>query len=244
VVDSQSIAIDWYYCSGAARTAVYVHGIGSHRRGEKAEYFASRFNAHGWNFASVDLRGHGESDGRIFDLTMSGMLTDLGAALEWIGSQQVAGRPVLIGASMGGAVIAWYALQHPATAGPLIMLAPALQFPFHLPSLLTAAEMQEWRRTGARRWRSEWIDLDIGYELMRDAVKYDPVRLRAELRAALFILHGMQDTALDWRASVAFAENCSADVDLMLIQQGDHRLTEQKTYLFDVLWAWLAKAKP
>jgi alpha-beta hydrolase superfamily lysophospholipase len=206
-------------------------------------YFARCFNAHGWNFASVDLRGHGESDGRVFDLTMSGMLMDLGAALDWIGAQDVVGRPVLLGASMGGAVIAWYALQHPVPAGPLIMLAPALQFPFHLASLMTAAEMQEWRRTGAHRWRSEWIDLDIGYELMRDAAKYESVRLQTELRAALLILHGMQDTAANWRASVAFAEKCAAEVDLMLIQQGDHRLTDQKSYLFDLLWAWLAQAK-
>jgi hypothetical protein len=54
----------------------------------------------------------------------------------------------------------------------------------------------------------------------------------------------MQDTAASWRASVAFAEKCAAEVDLMLIQQGDHRLTDQKSYLFDLLWAWLAQVKP
>jgi pimeloyl-ACP methyl ester carboxylesterase len=56
---------------------LYVHGLGSHRRGEKALYFARRFNALGWAFASVDLRGHGAADGRIEDLTMSRLLADV-----------------------------------------------------------------------------------------------------------------------------------------------------------------------
>ena len=62
---------------------MFVHGLGSHRRGEKAVHFAERFNAQGWSFAAVDLRGHGDSDGTMHDLTMSGMLADLYSGLGW-----------------------------------------------------------------------------------------------------------------------------------------------------------------
>ncbi|MET0660893.1 MAG: alpha/beta hydrolase, partial [Steroidobacteraceae bacterium] len=57
---SQSIVLDWFPATVDARVALFVHGLGSHRRGEKASYFAERFNARGWTYAAVDLRGHGE----------------------------------------------------------------------------------------------------------------------------------------------------------------------------------------
>jgi alpha-beta hydrolase superfamily lysophospholipase len=240
VTESQSMTLDWYPSSAAARVAVFIHGLGSHRRGEKAVHFAHRFNAQGWAFAALDLRGHGQSDGAVRDLTMSGMLADLGATLSWLAQQNVAERPVLIGASMGAAVIAWYALEYSREVGPLAMIAPSLQFPGRLASQLGLAAMQEWERIGVRKWQSPWIDLEIGFGLMEDALKYDSNRLAAEHRSPTFIVHGMRDEAVDWRTSLEFMLHCGyPHIDLVLLKDGDHRLTEHKVFLFDALWAWL-----
>ncbi|MGC2204183.1 MAG: hypothetical protein WA633_29070, partial [Stellaceae bacterium] len=53
--------------------------------------------------------------------------------------------------------------------------------------------------------------------VMRDAIELDcPVRL----------LHGMRDTAVPWRTSLALAERLSShDVVVSLIKDGDHRLS-------------------
>jgi pimeloyl-ACP methyl ester carboxylesterase len=240
-----SLAADWLppRPGSGGRCAVFVHGLGSNRRGEKALHFAERFAAQGWGFLSLDLRGHGDSDGALRDLTMTGMLEDLAATLDWLRAQQPdGGPPVLIGSSMGGAVAAWHALAHPRETGCLALIAPSLQFPGRLGWQLGPAAMEEWKRTGLRRFESDWIDLEIGFGLMEDALNYDPQKLLLALATPTLIFHGMRDTAVDWRISLGFLEDCRyPHLELVLLKDGDHRLTDRKALLFETLWAWLAR---
>jgi alpha-beta hydrolase superfamily lysophospholipase len=244
VADGEAVAVDWTPPrEPGGPAAVVVHGLGSHRRGDKALHFAERFAAQGWGFLALDLRGHGDSDGALRDLTLTRMLADLRAALDWLAAQGAGPRPVLIGSSMGGAVIAWHALEHPRDVGPLAMIAPSLQFPGRLAWQLGPAAMEDWKRTGVRRFESEWIDLQIGFGLMEDALNYDPQKLLAGFQSPTLILHGMKDSAVDWRTSLGFLEDCRyPHLELLLIKGGDHRLTEHKAFLFDAMWAWLRRA--
>ncbi len=93
-----------------------------------------------------------------------------------------------------------------------------------------------------RRFDSEWIDLEIGFGLMDDALRYDPQKLLVGYQAPTLILHGMRDEAVDWRTSLGFVEECRyPHLELVLLKNGDHRLTADKAYLFDALWAWLQR---
>ena len=50
----------------------------------------------------------------------------------------------------------------------------------------------------------------------------------------------MQDDAVPWRASQRFVDSCPCKtLDLLLIKEGDHRLTEYKTYMFETMMAWI-----
>src|SRR5262245_37146406 len=175
--DGTSLALDWYPAGPGAQVALFVHGFGSHRRGEKAVHFAESFNERGWAFAAFDMRGHGESGGTLRDLTMTGMLSDLTAAAGWIAETTGSSSAVLIGSSMGSAVIAWYALTLADRVGPLVMIAPALRFPADLVAELGPESLDRWRRTGLQRFKNAWIDLEIGYGLLEEGVRYDPERL-------------------------------------------------------------------
>lgn len=243
VNEGEAIVVDWSAPRdpGGGRVAVFVHGLGSHRRGEKALHFAQRFAAAGWGFLSVDLRGHGDADGSLRELTMTRCLADLAAARGWLANAAPAGEaPVLIGSSMGAAVIAWHHLAHPRDTAPTVMIAPALQFPGRLAWQLGPAAMEEWRKAGVRRFEGDWIDREIGFSLMEDALNYDPQKLLHGYAAPTLIFHGMRDTAVDWRTSLTFAEDCAfPHLQLVLVKSGDHRLTEHKELLFDTLWAWL-----
>lgn len=243
VAEGEAVVLDWYPPpEPGARSAVFVHGLGSNRRGEKALYFAERFGAAGWGFLTVDLRGHGDSDGTMRELTMTRMLADLWVALDWLAARSTGLRPVLIGSSMGGAVVAWHHLAHPRETGPLVLIAPSLQFPGRYAWQLGPAAMEDWKQRGVRRFESEWIDLEIGFGLMEDALNYDPQKLLVGFQAPTLILQGMKDDAVDWRTTLGFVEDCRfPGLDLLLIKDGDHRLTDHKVYLFDTLWAWLER---
>ena len=121
------------------------------------------------------------------------------------------------------------------------MIAPALTFPGNLPAELTPDERERWRRTGVHRLRSAWIDLDIPYRLVEDGAQYDPDVLLQRHVAATLIIHGMGDDTVDWNDSLTFARQCRAPVDLFLVNEGDHRLTDHKVLMFDILWAWLQR---
>jgi hypothetical protein len=235
----EHLVLDWTPpAPGGTAAALFVHGLGSHRRGDKALHFAERFAALGWGFLALDLRGHGESGGGMRGLSLSRCLEDVSAALAWL--PRPAAPRLLIGSSMGAAVVAWHRLLHPLPDGLSAFIAPSLAFPQRWAEELPPGELAAWQRAGVRRFRSEWIDLEIGWGLMEDARRYDAARLAREYATPTLILHGMQDVAVDWRASVRFLETCPcAELQLLLIKSGDHRLTEQRAYLFDALVAWL-----
>lgn len=234
------IALDWTEPGEniGNRVAVFVHGFASNRQGEKASFFAERFQSMGWHFLSLDMRGHGDSSGGMEDITLTRCVADLAAALDWLPAELA--QPLLIPSSMGGAVAAWYHILNPGRVGAMACIAPSFSFPHQLQTELTKEEMNAWRETGLRRIQNEWLDVQIGYGLMEDAAKFDPRRLRKSYDVPTLIFHGMRDDAVPWRESREFLEDCPCHtLDLLLIKEGDHRLTEFKTYMFETMLAWV-----
>lgn len=242
VTPDESIVVDWIPpAEPGGRTAVFLHGLASDRKGDKALYFANRFAEKGWGFLTLDMRGHGDADGQLRDLTMTRCLEDLTIALEWLKEQGEGEPPLLIESSMGGAVAAWRHLDRPKETGPLVLIAPSLQFPGRLGWQLGPAVMEEWKNTGVRKFESQWSDLEIGFGLMEDALSYDPQKILVAFQTPTLIFHGMKDDAVDWRISQTFVEDCAyPHMELVLLKNGDHRLTDHKEFLFETLWGWLA----
>jgi pimeloyl-ACP methyl ester carboxylesterase len=238
----ESIALDWYAGRSDLPPALFIPGLGSHRRGEKAHHFAARFSDEGRSLSAIDLRGHGDSGGTLRDLTMTRLLADVAAAATWTAQRSRCPRLVLIGVSMGAAAAAWHALKHPAATAALILIAPALRFPAALVNDQDRAAIARWRDTGLLRLRSEWIDVELGAQLIEDAARYDPQELRHRLSCPALLLHGQRDTTIPWQESAEFVRGSArSHADLFLIGEGDHRLTRHKELLFAVARAWLAR---
>jgi len=239
VSGGDSVVLDWRAPEAGQPIAWFIHGFGSHRRGDKALYFGTRFAEIGWGWLAADLRGHGESDGDMRALTMTRMLDDARALARW---RPAPGAPTLIiGSSMGAALAAWHLLDSPLAVRGLAMVGPSLNFPAGFAARLSEPERTAWRRDGVYRMHNEWLDLDVGYGLVEDAARYDPGRLIREHRTPSLIFHGMRDEAVDWRQSLAFVEDCaSQDQRLVLVKNGDHRLTEHKAFLLDSMLSWWA----
>jgi uncharacterized protein len=243
IAAGEYVALDWYPTQPGAPAALFVHGLGSHRRGDKARYFARQFNLAGRAFAAVDLRGHGDSSGEVRDITMSRMLADVAAAAAWVTGRTACGRAALLGASMGAALAAWHGMRNPAATEALILLAPSLRFPASLTETLDPQALQRWRLGGSHRFVSEWIDLEIGRTLLDDAATYDPTELCKHLVTPTLLVHGLNDTAIPWEQSVQFLRTCARrSVDLFLVHHGDHRLTAPRELVFAVFSAWLERA--
>ncbi len=85
-----------------AADLVLVHGITESRR--TWDPLVDRFGERGYRVIGLDLRGHGES-GLAAAYDLGSMAADVGAVLGAVGAD----RPLLVGHSLGGAVVSAYA---------------------------------------------------------------------------------------------------------------------------------------
>lgn len=225
--------------SGSTETLfVYVHGFASHQRGEKALYFRDRVVEKGFAYLAVDLRGHGASSGTIRSLTLTDGLDDLSSLLA--GPAALYRRIILIGSSMGGQLAAWTAVRHPNRIAANLLIAPAFSFYENRLRDLGEAGLRKLIETGAVRIKNEWIDVTVGSELIEDAKQYTMEKLLPIYRTPTLILHGTADATVPPEGSLDFIRRAAArPLDLTLIAGGDHRLSAQKEYLFELMLAFV-----
>lgn len=115
----------------AARgTLLFIHGLGDHSGWFDA--LATAAAAARLDFYALDLRGHGESDGkRGHTDSFDALLDDVNRfRLEVVGSEPV----VLGGHSMGGLVALRYAQERPVGLAGIVLVAPFLAVAAHIPA--------------------------------------------------------------------------------------------------------------
>lgn len=211
---------------------LYLHGFGSRQEGEKATYFRARALASGWAFCSFDFRGHGASEGTMRDVTLSRNLEDVAAVRAWLAARGYP-RVALFGSSMGGATALWHAARRPAGVVAAALIAPAIGMAAGMESWAGRDGLERWQREGSIRYRSEFVDCELGWGLMEDLRRYALDELIRRYRTPTVIFQGKLDDAVDWREVAAFVAKLPPEaVDLRLFDRGGHRLTER----MDELW--------
>ena len=136
----------------------------------------------------------------------------------------------LVGSSMGGWAVAWFAALNPQRVRACAFLAPAFRWlEWHR---LTVAERQQWQETGRLRVTNQWIDLELGSGLATDAAQFPFERLVAQFQTPSLLCHGILDDTVPYTHSLEFMERCRmTEVQLLLLKNGDHRLNAEKEFL-------------
>jgi alpha-beta hydrolase superfamily lysophospholipase len=217
------------YLPGAGDfAALWVHGFGSHRGGEKAAAVREECARRGWPFAAFDFRGHGASGGAMTDLRASGLLADLAEIRRFLADRGHT-RLGLIGSSMGGFAAAWFARRRPDAIVGCVFVAPAFGFLERKWTALTESERDEWRRTGRRRVHNDWVDAELGYGLVEERADFPPLQLTTGWATPALLFHGCADDVVPDTDSLDFLRAVQyPHVELRLLKDGDHRLTAYK----------------
>jgi pimeloyl-ACP methyl ester carboxylesterase len=211
---------------GASRGpgVVFLGGFHSDMTGTKAEALAAHCDATGRAFLRFDYSGHGASGGRFVDGTIGRWAADAAAVLDAL----TAGPQVLIGSSMGG----WIALLLAARLRPqrvagLIGIAAAPDFTRRITAALSGDARAALAREGVWRRPSQYGEpIPITRALLEEGEAHILLDAPLPLGIPLRLLHGQQDPDVPWALSLTIAERVTgADVQLVLVKDGDHRLS-------------------
>lgn len=204
---------------------ICCHGMLSTKDGDKHRRLATALAAHGVATLRFDFAGRGQSEGALFDLTYSGEVRDLYAALDHIASLG-AERIGVFGSSMGGAVALLTAARDERIAA--VATLGAVAYP--------GAIEERYPEVYARWLRDGYIEMDggrIGAAFIQDAVQYEvPMAVRV-IRAPLLVLHGAEDEVVPVSDAYDIAAQ-ARNVCLEVIDDADHRLSARE-HLDDAL---------
>ena len=238
--DEARLALDFVPAvSKSSRLWFFVHGLNSHRRGEKALYFARQVARRGEAFASLDLTGHGDSEGELLGLSLSRNLHDVERGLRFIGQEGPFASVCLVGSSMGGLTALWYSALNPGKIAANLVVAPAFEMAGRLLLSLGRGKAQKWRQEGKTHLVTEYAEFDLAYGFVEDEAHYPIATLVRKLKTPTLILHGTEDETVPYRLSKNFTQKVEAS-KLTLIADGDHRLTDHKETLFEEMWDFVS----
>lgn len=211
---------------GAGPVVVWLGGFRSDMSGTKAEALAEWASASGRAYLRFDYSGHGASEGRFEDGTISAWLADALAAI----GQLTEGPIILVGSSMGGWIAALAARRLKERLAGIVFIAPAPDFTEALVwDRMTGPERDAVLRDGRLVEHSPYSDEPtiITRALIEDGRKHlilgGPIGIESPVR----ILQGMADPDVPWRHALKFAERLATDdLEMTLIKSGDHRLSK------------------
>jgi len=194
--------------------AVVAHGMLSSKESPKHVALAGLVTDLGGAALRFDFAGRGASEGDPTDLTVSGEVADLGAAVAWLRARGV-GRMVLIGSSLGGTVALLHAAADPGLAALVTVAAPAV-----LPTTPEAV-----RGEPVRRLPGGLVETSSG-ETFRDAFfgdarRHDPVAAAGRVACPWLVVHGTADTVVPSQDGLQLAEAAGRG-HLVLVADADH----------------------
>ena len=206
---------------GTGPALVFLPGYKSDMSGSKAQAVFAWAQSQGRACLLLDYSGCGQSSGDFADGTLSRWAEEVVALVE----AQCAGPVVLIGSSMGGWLMLIVAAAFGDRVAAIVGIAPAPDFTEWGIGTAEKAELVAGRTVLAENpYGNEPTPTQPGFyadaqaHLLLDApIAFDgPVRL----------LHGQADGDVPWQVSIRLAAALrSADVQVQLIKDGDHRLS-------------------
>lgn len=196
----------WFFpaVGRASGTVVHCHG----NAGNVSSHFecVRWLPEHGWNVLCFDYRGYGHSTGRP---TRRGIIDDSHAAIEYVcGRSDVdARRVVLLGQSLGAAVVAVVAAEGAPICGAVIDGA-----------------FDSYR--GAVRWvlARQWYTWGAAWPVSRWLISsgWDPIDYIDQVSGPKLFVQGTDDDIIDWHAAERLYERARQPKELLIVEGAGH----------------------
>lgn len=208
--------------------AVLVHG-GGVTRDEGGFFTRLAVGLADAGIASLrfDLRGHGESEGRQEDLTLSGIVNDIRSAV--VEARRVSGvdRVTLIGASFSGGICAFFASRYPDQLSRLVLFNPLIDYkkrfiddkPYWTNDSIDESAGRELAEYG---FLPHSPTFKLGRPLLNEVFHLRPDRAIADVTTPTLFVHGTKDTFISVDSSRAYVKHIRGESRLLEIDGAQH----------------------
>ena len=219
-------SIAYHSTPGFSPGIVFMTGFMSDMTGGKALALEQLATDRGKAFLRFDYQGHGASSGDFADGTIGIWSGDALAAFD----ELTEGPQIIVGSSMGGWMMLLTAIARSDRVAGMVGIAAAPDFTEDLlPKELTQKQLTEINEKGFVIVPSEYEDdYTITKALFDDGRNNLVLRQEIPLDCPVRLLHGMGDISVPWETALRIQEKLrSDDVKVILIKEGDHRLSEE-----------------
>ena len=222
--DGSSIA--YRHMSGSNPGILFCAGFHSNMQGVKALALEQWCREQGRQFTRFDYTGHGESSGVVEEGCIGRWRDDTVAVLDKV----TTGPQLVVGSSMGGWIMLLVALARPDRVCALLGLAAAPDFTDRLRTSLTDGQQRQLAGSGYADLPNCYDDAEpyrIGRQLLDEGDEHLLLGGDIPIVVPVRLIQGQRDEDVPWRLALELADRIrSADVELQLVKEGDHRLSE------------------
>jgi putative redox protein len=219
--------------------ALFAHCFTCTKNAKAAVNIARVLADHGYAVMRFDFTGLGQSEGDFSETNFSSNVSDLLAAVRYLGEEHDSPR-LLIGHSLGGTAVLQAAAQLETVQAVATIGSPA--DPEHVARLF-AGERERIEEEGEAEVDLGGRPFRIRKQLLDDLGRHDLPEVVGELRRALLILHSPVDTVVDVENATLLFTHAMHPKSFVSLDQADHLMSDEadSRYAGRVLAAWAAK---
>jgi len=220
--NKQNHKIAYKSLKGRGLGIIFIHGLNSDMNGTKAltvERYARKNNL---NFIRFDCRGHGKSEGKFEEFTMSDWRKDLLDIIDNIAK----GPQILIGSSMGGWLMMLAAKAQPQRIKGMIGLAAAPDFGKELFNTLNKKNKKEITSKGMTKYTSYGFSYYLTKRFFIEAEKNRVLKKPFRFTKPLVLIHGLKDTVVKEDVPRKILKKVTGkNVNIIYLKESDHHLS-------------------
>ena len=216
----------YHYKSNSKISILFCPGFNSDMNGNKAKNIYKWCTINNIECLLFDYSGHGTSEGRLLDLGIEEWTEEANFLLN-----SILKKPsIVIGSSMGGWIAINLALKNPSKVCAVLGIATAPDFTEKLwKKILSKKQKANITKYGHINIQSDYNQdgYIISKKLINSGKKFLITnRKKIQLHCPVRLIHGSDDKEVNLNNSIEIFNKINAkDVELIIIKNGDHRLS-------------------
>ena len=220
--NKQNHKIAYKSLKGKGLGIIFIHGLNSDMSGNKALTVERYARKNKLNFIRFDCRGHGKSEGKFEEFTMSDWRKDLLDIIDNLAR----GPQILIGSSMGGWLMMLAAKARPQRIKGMIGLAAAPDFGKNLYNALNKKNKNEINTKGITKYMSYGFPFYLTKKFFIEAEKNRVLKKQFRYTKPLVLIHGLKDDVVKEDVPRQILKKVTGkNVNIIYLKESDHRLS-------------------